>query len=380
MKRRHLIFYAFVRPLVIAFTKLRFGFRYKKAENLPEKYIVLSNHLTDYDLLFLAASFKRQMYFVGSEHIARWKIYWLLKYAFEPIMRHKGAPATAAIMDILRKVRQGANVCMFAEGVRSWDGVTCPIQPATAKLIKTAGCGLVTYRLTGGYFASPMWSGASVRRGEVYGEPVRVFTAEEIRALSADEIYEIIVTDLYEDAYARQLKDPKPYRGKNLAVGLENVLFRCPECDGIDTFSSSGNTVSCKNCGMTLQYDIYGMLDSSKFPTVKALADWQKQKVQRDIEAGISYTAENCILKLIQKHEETILLQGAVIMTAEALQCGDMVFPMAQIADLAMHGQRTMVFTIDGKYYELRVGAGFNALKFMQYYNGCKEKQKAAII
>ena len=82
MKKRHIFFYNLLRPLVIAFLKLRFGYRYKLAENLPDNYIVISNHTTDYDMLFVASSFKRQMYFVGSEHIARWGFFSkFLKYA-----------------------------------------------------------------------------------------------------------------------------------------------------------------------------------------------------------------------------------------------------------------------------------------------------------
>ena len=72
MKKRHVFYYNLFLPPVKLFIKLRFGYKYKVAKNLPENYIVISNHTTDYDMLFVGASFKRQMYFVGSEHIARW--------------------------------------------------------------------------------------------------------------------------------------------------------------------------------------------------------------------------------------------------------------------------------------------------------------------
>lgn len=376
LKKRYLIFYTLLRPLVILFLKLRFRFRYEKAKELPEKYIVLSNHATDYDMLLVAASFPRQMYFVGSEHIARWKIYPLLQYAFAPIIRYKGAPATATIMEMLRKVRQGANVCMFAEGVRTWDGVTCPILPATAKLIKTAGCGLVTYKLTGGYFASPMWCGAKVRRGPVHGAPVRVFTPEQLKEMTAEEVYAAITHDLYEDAYARQLADPKPYRGKNLAKGMENLLFRCPDCGGIDCFTSQGDTVSCRECGLTLHYDAFGFLTGSHFRTVKELSDWQKEQVLRDVSEGKEYTAGDCVLRTVHKHEETFLGKGSIRMGPDTLRCAGMTFSMEEIADLSMHGQRAIVFTVKGTYYELIPGDGANVLKFMLYFNGCKENQK----
>ena len=376
MNKKHIFFYTLLRPLVILFLKIRFSFRYERAKNLPDKYIVLSNHATDYDMLLVASSFRRQMYFVGSEHIARWKVYPLLKFAFAPIIRHKGAPATATIMEMLRKVRQGANVCMFAEGVRTWDGVTCPILPATAKLIKTAGCGLVTYKLTGGYFASPMWCGAGVRRGPVYGKPVRVLTAEQLKALSADEIYKIITEDLYEDAYARQLEEPKAYRGKELAKGLEQLMFRCPKCGGMDCFHTEGNDLICGDCGLTVTYDTYGMLSGSGFKTVKELSDWQKGQVERDIDAGLIYKASGVTLTQVEKQQETLLTQGEMEMSAEKLTCGDQSFVLSEIADLSMHGQRSIVFTHKGKYYELNGAKGNNMLKFLLMYDSCKSGRK----
>lgn len=376
MNKKHIFFYSLLRPLVILFLKIRFDFRYKKAKNLPKTYIVLSNHATDYDMLLVASSFPKQMYFVGSEHIARWKIFPLIDYLFAPIIRYKGAPATAAIMDMLRKARQGSNVCMFAEGVRTWDGVTCPIQPATAKLIKTSGCGLVTYRLTGGYFASPMWSGAGVRRGPVRGAPVRVFTPEQLKTMTVEEIYTAITTDLYEDAYARQLADPKPYRGKELAKGLEHLFFRCPNCDATDSFHTEGNDLICTSCGMTVTYDAYGKLSGTAYETVKELSDWQRERVLRDLNMDKVYKAENVTLTQVEKHLETPLTRGNVEMSAEVLRCGDFAYPVEEIADLAMHGQRSIVFTHKGKYYELKAERGTNMLKFLLLFNSCKEKAK----
>ena len=66
MKKRHIFYYKFFRALVTVFVKIRFGYKYKLASNLPDNYIVISNHTTDYDLLFVASSFKKQMYFLYS--------------------------------------------------------------------------------------------------------------------------------------------------------------------------------------------------------------------------------------------------------------------------------------------------------------------------
>ena len=111
MKTRHRFCYRLVRPLAGLFLWLKFGFTCKVARDLPEKYIVLSNHTTDYDFLMLAASFPEAMYFVGSEHIARWKfLYRIINYFFAFITRPKGATASSTVMEMLRAVKNGGNV------------------------------------------------------------------------------------------------------------------------------------------------------------------------------------------------------------------------------------------------------------------------------
>ena len=61
------------------------------------------------------SSFRRQMYFVASEHIARWG--WLFKlvdFLVAPIMRYKGSVAASTAIEILKKIKAGHNVCVFA--------------------------------------------------------------------------------------------------------------------------------------------------------------------------------------------------------------------------------------------------------------------------
>ena len=373
--KKHQFFYRLLRPLVVAFARIRFGYRYEKARNLPENYIVLSNHTTDYDLLFVAASFPRMMYFVGSEHISRWGIlYKFLKFCFNPIMRPKGASAASTVKEMMRRAKSGANLCLFAEGVRSWDGTPSPIAPSTAKMVQRMGCGLVTYRITGGYFASPMWAGASVRRGPVHGAPVHVFTAEQLAAMDTAELYRIIVDDLGENAYERQLADPQPYKRKALAEGLENVLFLCPLCKERDTFQTLDNTATCSCCGLSFRYNEHGMLEDSPYSTVQEFHAWQKSEVAEHVERNMVYTAKNAVLSTVKDHDQKPVTSGPVSMDTQALRCGDMDFPMNTITDLAMHGQHAIVFTAGKVYYELIVDEGCNALKFFLYYNACKSR------
>lgn len=380
MKKRHKIVWSILRAPVGAFLKCKFGYKYKVAKDLPDNYIVLSNHVTDWDPVFVGVSFKRNMYLVGSEHISRWKFaYKLLKWGFEPILRPKGALASGTVMDIIRHCRKGKNVCMFAEGARSWDGITNPIAPATAKLIKSTKCALVTYKITGGYFVSPMWS-QSLRKGSISGEVRNVYSADELSKMTTDEIYDIIVKDLYEDAYARQLESPQKYKGRNIAEGLEKMIFICPECGARETLSAKGDTVTCSKCHKSFRYTEYGMLEGIKFKTVKELSDWQKLCIERDVTEGKAYCSENTSLSTVENHLEKALATGTFTLTPDSISCGSVTLKMKDISDLAMHGQNALVFSVGKDYYEAITPKDTNAYKFMLYYQAIKSKETAEAI
>jgi len=374
MNKTHVWAYKLVRPLVIAFLWLKFGYTFKLAKELPEgNYIVLANHATDYDPLFVASSFSRQMYFVGSEHIARWKFWYKpLKALFAPIMRPKGTLGVTTTMEVLRRIRGGSNVCIFAEGARCWDGVTNPILPSTGRTVKSARCALVTYKLVGGYFASPMWSTKNTRRGYVHGETVHIYTKEQLSAMSVDEINEAIVRDLHEDAYARQIADPKPYRGRKLAGQMENLLFICPHCGKYDTIRSQGDTVSCSVCGHAFRYDVYGMLQDSPFKTVQELSDWQKQQIRMDAEDGRAYSIPHGALSTVENHTEQAVDSGEIRLSAQMLSCGETEIPLEDILDMQIHGRHALVFSTRSRYYEL-VSPESNMVKFMLLYNAYRQ-------
>ena len=362
----HKAVYAVLRPLVAVFLWLKFGYTYEKAKNLPDNYIVLSNHVTNFDPVFVGVSFPH-MYLVGSEHISRWGFaYKLLKTFLAPILRPKGAVASSTVKEILHTLRDGKNVCLFAEGSCSWDGTPNPILPSTGKMVQKARCGLVTYRLTGGYFTYPRWSTSGMRRGPVHGAPVGIYTAEQLSAMSAKEINDIIVRDLGEDAYVRQLPDPKTYQSDHAAEGLEYLLFTCPACGKNDTFHTHGDTVECAECGLKFTYDRQGMLSGVPFETLKRFHLWQKGEAERAALEGKAYTDPHGTLITVASSTATPVAEGPVTMTAEAITCGEFSVPVSEISNLDIHGKNVLVFTAGKNYYELKPTG--NGLKFMLLY------------
>lgn len=373
MERWHKLIWPILRPLVSLFVFFKFGYRAEKAEGLPGNYIVLANHSTDFDPLFVAASFPRQMYFVASEHISRWKrAYPIIKFLVAPILRYKGTAATATVAEILRKGKGGHNVCIFAEGNRTWDGVTRPILPSTGKLVQRAACGLVTYKIEGGYFVSPRWSEGGTRRGPVRGHVVGVYTKEQLAAMTADQVNELIRADLYEDAYRRQMADPKPYKAKEPARRMESLLFICPHCGGHETFRSHKDTMTCESCGFSFTYDQYGMLHGAPVATVRELAAWQREQVAKDAADGAVYSVPSATLTVVKGHEATLVDSGLLTLSARQLQCGGTVIPLADMSDPDLHGRYALVFSAGKTYYEVRPADKANTLKFLLLFQAYK--------
>ena len=192
----HKAVWKFLRFLLKPYIVWRFGYTYEKCE-LEGPVLVMGNHDSNWDPLFLGCAFPRQMYFVASEHIFRWGIVsWILKTLLAPISRLKGTTAGDTAMTIIRRLKKGYNVAMFANGSRSFNGISEDILPSTGKLARVSGATLVTYRLDGGYFTEPRWNFSGIRRGKIRGRIMNVYTPEALKKMSVDEINAAITRDL----------------------------------------------------------------------------------------------------------------------------------------------------------------------------------------
>lgn len=279
--KRHQRLWTLLRPLARLILWLKFNYRCESFA--PEgPFLLVCNHVTDWDPILVAAAVRRQMYFVASEHVLRQGLVSrFIRWAQAPIARQKGGSAAGTVKAMLRTLRDGHNVGLFPEGNRCWDGVTGEFPASTAKVVKSSGASLVTFRLTGGYFASPRWAGTSIRRGRMSGEVVGVYSPELLKTMSAGDIRALIARDLQEDAYARQRKAPVAFRGRRLAEHLETLLFACPKCGSLHQMRSEGDRFFCRSCGMTARYTEEGYFtgDGLPFDTVRDWYRWQTEKL-----------------------------------------------------------------------------------------------------
>lgn len=212
---RHRAVYRFCKATLGGIIQNIYGFHPEKAQLGKGPYLITANHNGDLDPALVAMSFPDHMYFVASEHIFRKGFAsWLLKYLFAPISRVKGMTDATAALNIIRAIKKNTNVFLFAEGNRSYNGVTGPIFPATGKLAKATGASLVTYRMEGGYLTTPRWSHGT-RKGHMRGYVVNIYTPEQLKQMTPEEVNDRIREDIMEDAFDRQRTMPYRYKGKD---------------------------------------------------------------------------------------------------------------------------------------------------------------------
>ena len=370
--KRHERFYRGARAVLSPLLKRLFGFEAQPAPEISGPYIVIANHTTDLDALMVSASFPRHMYFVASEHIFRSRVLGgLLKYFLDPIPKQKGGADVNTALQMIRKLKKGINIGLFAEGSKSFHGKPCPIVPATGSLIKASGASLVTYRLEGGYFTSPRWA-HTFRRGRMRGYPVRVYTPEELNGMTVESVNAAIAADIGEDAYLRQAASPVAYRGRRLAEGLENALYMCPGCGEIGTLRGEGNLFLC-GCGQKVELDEMGRLLGGPFAAVDEWGLWQKERLRERLEssdeAGLFHDADQEILQILPGHTTAPVARGTLYVDRHHIRLGSFALPFERVLGMEVLGRNTVVFSDDqGNHYQLRSKKERSGLKYLDAF------------
>lgn len=380
----HRIIYKAARILLMPFFKYGVRFEFEKVRTKDKPYVVLANHTSNMDPILVGMSFPSHMYFVAGEHIFRKGfLSKLLKTFVLPIMRVKSRTEVLTAINILKALKSGSSVCMFAEGSCSWNGESGRISVATAKLVKRCGTPLITYRLEGSYLTMPRWA-KTIRRGKISGHAVREYSSAELSEMTEAEIQESIYRDLYVNAYADNEKAQVAYIGKNLAENLETVLYVCPRCKRIATLKSSGDMLEC-GCGLSLRYNRYGFFESaaSDAPPFKTVLDWDKWQssyVESNAQSFRDMPADVPILSDIDQSlysfepggRTTLIGQGSFRLYRDRLALEDatsgdsIVFPLSEVTDMALMLQTLLAFTVDGRnYYEVRSKHPRSSLKYL---------------
>lgn len=325
--------------------------------DLEPPFLMIANHATNIDPILVSTAYKKQpLSFVASEHLSRLGLTSkILNRYFSIIPRSKASNAMGTVKSIMRALRKGDPVLLFAEGDCTWDGVSGKVFPATGKLAKAVGVPLVTYRMSGTYLSCPRWA-EETRNGAVRGSLVHVYSKDELSEMTPEEVTNAINGDIYEDAWQGQLAQPVRYAAKAPAEGIEKALFICPECGGIDCISSKGNEVFCAKCGRIAKMNEYELLDECEFRTIREWELYQREKLREYIRQGSGsalFRGEGKLCDLAEDKPKARKAEFSLDIASKCMTVNGEVIPLSEVSDMAMVKTNRLLVSYGRSYYEI---------------------------
>ncbi|MGA2613557.1 MAG: lysophospholipid acyltransferase family protein [Spirochaetia bacterium] len=253
------IFYRVMTSLLRGFIIRYFQLDSINAEVVPENGagIILANHTTLFDPIWLYVLLRRPVYFAATEDLFRQRALGRLIRWFGAFPKRKAASDITALRSIFSIAQRGGLIGVFPEGVRSWDGTVQPITHGISKLIRKLQAPVYACRLAGAYFVFPRWA-RRWRRFPVKAVFSRLYRPEEIP--EDDERIARDVAQAIRGPDSSQPVDVSRFPYKGLAVDVTHVLYRCPSCGTLEGLKVvrpfSTNRVECSSCFSSWVIDV----------------------------------------------------------------------------------------------------------------------------
>lgn len=302
-----------------------FRWRARGNDAIPREgpLLLLGNHMSLWDPIWAGYHLPRHVNFMASSNLFRNRLVgWYLGAlgAFPKVRYVKDRDSMA---EMGKRYEGGGVVCIFPEGMRTWDGRNKPVLPGIGRLIKRLDAEVVCCRITSGHMFQPRWAKwPRLVPVEVEYDPPRRFqdcTVEEITG-AIDDAIQIDVS-----------RRPEGWVwGFRMAEGLDTWLWACPDCFALQSMIPKGNHIGCGSCGKSWEVTVYCEL----------LPDLDVPKANQRIVDHFGELPDPALLsgegRLISQRGEGVLAEGPVRFDAVGLHVGNQLVEFADMVVMAM--------------------------------------------
>lgn len=269
------------------------GFRYSfpDRKRLPKgPYLILMNHSSFIDLKIVSKIFFPMPYGIVCTTDAMVGKSWLMK-------RIGCIPTQKYVTDLtlIRDMKHALNdkklsVLMYPEAGYSFDGRATAIPENLGSLLKMLKVPVLMVTSRGAFGRDPLYNGLRLRRVRVSADVRCLFTAEQIAELPVEELNkgleEAFGFDNFAWQYENRIEIDEPFR----AIGLERILYKCPDCGAEGQMRGEGVEIVCHARGKRHVLNTLGRLEAvegeTRFPHIPDWYAWERQCVREEIERG----------------------------------------------------------------------------------------------
>lgn len=311
--------------------KVDFSYDYDPKSIKGQPAILLSSHASRTEFVYTVYGFGRKDINVvcGFQNILKKGLYRLF-IAFGAISKYLYQPDLMCVKNMLRVLKRGGAIGLFPEGIQSTSGSTHPINPATARFIKSSKANVVVCTSRGAYLATNRYS-ADRKKGYIGIRYSLLFTPKMLEELTEEQIYAQLLEKIRYNDFAFNKEARHKYIGKlPNAAGVDKILYKCPDCKGEHVLYVEGDTVRCKTCGFAAKvneyYDLIQTAGKSCPSDIDEWFKWQRRCVANEVkneDFALTLSGKLCVLKLDKlrkppKNRETIS-EGTVTLTNRGL-------------------------------------------------------------
>ncbi len=375
---RHKFYFKFFRFVGFFASKL-YHVKYEKFKiKKNEKYLIISNHQTGIDPIFLAMSFNKPIYFMATDTLFNDSfVSKFVQHCFGPIKKRKAISDLACIRDCVKITKEDGNIAIFVEGNRSWADFQIYIDPSISKLIKLLKMPVLFYNFEGGYGIDPRWR-KKIRKGKCTGKVKSILSYEEASSMRDEELYNHVCKEI---KVIDSLSN-KEFKSKHQAEYLERELFICPVCGAISALESHGDKIKCNICNLEATYTSKLTFESNnpKF-NFKYLVDWYNYQldyiVNNDFDGSdYIFIDDGCRLFDKTTYKRKLLAEGVLKFTKESLMIGDKLINVSDIVSSTIVGGNKLIINTENESFMIKGLDRFNGLKYVLLLNKISEKIK----
>lgn len=350
--------------------KFSYDYDIKKLKGQPT--ILLSSHASRLEFIYTVYGFHRKDINVvcGYQNIMTKGLYSLF-IKFGAISKYLYQPDFVSMKKMLGVLRRGGALGLFPEGIQSTSGSTHPINPATAKFIKSSKANVVVCTTRGAYMATNRYS-SDRKKGYIGVDYTLLFTPETLKELSEEEIYTKILEKIsYNDFEYNKIARNKYVGKKPNAFGIDRILYKCPDCKAEHKLRVDDDTIKCGGCGFAARVNEYYDLVpvSGNCPdNIDAWYKWQRRCVSEQInEDGFCMEMRGrlCTIRTDKLKKEpkdrVVLSDGKAILTKDGLsfvgsldgKAADFNFRASSVYSLTFSMKGFLEFYNNNDYYLL---------------------------
>lgn len=381
------------RAFVNFYLKYFYQFRTTKdSDQFPKPpFIVVGNHGTFFDPWIIGLHSIHPFAFMVNDDGFRGKgmSQWYLR-SIGAFPKKKGASDFKAMKKTIELLNDKYPVCIFPEGQTTWDGETQLIYRGIEKILKKMKVPLVSVRFQGNFLTKPWWA-HTIRKGRILVN-VKVSEPSVMDTMTSDQVFDLIKSSIYQNDIKDEQNLSFPFKGRDLALGLERFVWICMHCGKEDTLTTTGDDIHCSSCNNTWHFDAHCRL-SSNTPGIKCLndlkdwSDMHKAIIKDKVISPEMISTETPAAGLLIENRETRLFDnmgpGTLVLDKNELhfRCGEKVhtWPVQEIEDYVVQKKDIFEFRHNETYYRI-LFSNKSPMKWVYYirylkgFQACEEK------